>query len=124
MICHHDTVFPAGTVAEWGFRVDGDLMFGPGVVDMKGGIVQGLHTMAALEGYSTSYRSVRLLSVPDEEERDGRPLYLRDSQTELALTLECGRENGDIVTARKAGAWLNSRSKAALRTPESIRTPA
>lgn len=111
LICHHDTVFPAGTVADWGFRVDGDLMFGPGVVDMKGGIVQGLHTMAALKSYPSGYRSVRLLSVPDEEERDGQPLYLRGSHSELALTLECGRENGDIVTARKAGAWLELQIK-------------
>ena len=106
LICHHDTVFPVGTVADWGFRVDGDLMFGPGVVDMKGGIVQGLHAMAALKTYGSGYRSVRLLSVPDEEERAGQPLYLQGPQTELGLTLECGRENGDIVTARKAGAWL------------------
>jgi glutamate carboxypeptidase len=106
LICHHDTVFPVGTVAEWGFRVDGDLVYGPGVVDMKGGIVQGLHTMAALKPHSSGYRSVRLLSVPDEEERGGRPLYLQGPHRELGLTLECGRENGDIVTARKAGAWL------------------
>jgi glutamate carboxypeptidase len=106
LICHHDTVFPTGTVAEWRFRVDGDLMYGPGVVDMKGGIVQGLHTMAALKPYSSGYRSVRLLSVPDEEERGGHPLYLQGTHDELGLTLECGRENGDIVTARKAGAWL------------------
>jgi glutamate carboxypeptidase len=106
LICHHDTVFPVGTVADWGFRIDGDLMYGPGVVDMKGGIVQGLHTMAALKSHPTGYRSVRLLSVPDEEERGGQPLYLQGPQNELGLTLECGRENGDIVTARKAGAWL------------------
>ncbi len=106
LICHHDTVFPVGTVDDWDFRVDGDLMFGPGVVDMKGGIVQGLHAMAALMPHSSGYRSVRLLSVPDEEERAGQPLYLQGPQMELGLTLECGRENGDIVTARKAGAWL------------------
>lgn len=106
LICHHDTVFPVGTTAEWGFRVDGDFMYGPGVVDMKGGIVQGLHTMAALTDYPSGYRTVRLLSVPDEEERAGQPLYLQGREDELGLTLECGRENGDIVTARKAGAWL------------------
>jgi glutamate carboxypeptidase len=106
LICHHDTVFPVGTAADWRFRVDGDLMYGPGVVDMKGGIVLGLHTMAALVPYSSGYGSVRLLSVPDEEERGGHPLYLQGPHDELGLTLECGRENGDIVTARKAGAWL------------------
>ena len=35
LLCHHDTVFPAGTTAGWQFRVDGDRMHGPGVIDMK-----------------------------------------------------------------------------------------
>jgi glutamate carboxypeptidase len=106
LLCHHDTVFPAGTAAGWQFRVDGDRMHGPGVIDMKGGIVLGLHTMAALTRFPDAYRSVTLLSVPDEEVRPGPPLYLQDGITHLVLTLECGRENGDFVTARKAGAWL------------------
>jgi glutamate carboxypeptidase len=106
LLCHHDTVFPAGTTAGWQFRVDGDRMHGPGVIDMKGGIVLGLHTMAALAMFPDAYRSVTLLSVPDEEVRHGPPLYVQDGITHLVLTLECGRENGDIVTARKAGAWL------------------
>ncbi len=106
LLCHHDTVFPAGTTAGWQFRVDGDRMHGPGVIDMKGGIVLGLHTMAALAMFPDAYRSVTLLSVPDEEVRQGPPLYVQDGITHLVLALECGRENGDIVTARKAGAWL------------------
>lgn len=106
LLCHHDTVFPAGTTAGWQFRVDGDRMHGPGVIDMKGGIVLGLHTMAALAMFPDAYRSVTLLSVPDEEVRHGPPLYVQDGITHLVLALECGRENGDIVTARKAGAWL------------------
>lgn len=106
LLCHHDTVFPVGTCGQWGFSVDDDHMYGPGVVDMKGGITLGLHTMAALQRVKDAYGRVRLLSVPDEEERDGPPLYLPTDAAALVLTLECGRENRDIVSARKAGAWL------------------
>src|SRR5207249_9912950 len=36
IVGHLDTVFPTGT--GWGFRVDGPRAYGPGVVDMKGGL--------------------------------------------------------------------------------------
>src|SRR5690348_12749757 len=39
ILCHYDTVWPVGTVAERPFQIDGDTARGPGVVDMRGGIV-------------------------------------------------------------------------------------
>ena len=39
LIGHLDTVFPAGTIDERPFRLDGDRATGPGVFDMKAGIV-------------------------------------------------------------------------------------
>ena len=38
LLCHMDTVFGTGTTAARPFSVDGDRAFGPGVLDMKGGI--------------------------------------------------------------------------------------
>src|SRR4051794_21275904 len=46
LIGHHDTVFPAGTFS--GFREDGALLRGPGVLDMKGGLVVCLYALGAL----------------------------------------------------------------------------
>src|SRR3954470_11660761 len=43
LIGHHDTVFPAGSFS--GFRVDGELLRGPGVLDMKGGLVMCLYAL-------------------------------------------------------------------------------
>jgi glutamate carboxypeptidase len=40
LLGHLDTVWPIGTVARWPFTVDGDTMTGPGVFDMKAGLVQ------------------------------------------------------------------------------------
>ena len=39
LLGHMDTVFPAGTVAKRPFRLDGDVARGPGVADMKAGLV-------------------------------------------------------------------------------------
>ena len=40
IIGHYDTVWPVGTVIERPFTVDGNIIRGPGVFDMKGGLVQ------------------------------------------------------------------------------------
>src|SRR5262249_44317314 len=45
LVGHHDTVFPAGAFS--GFREDGPLLRGPGVLDMKGGLVICLYAMGA-----------------------------------------------------------------------------
>src|SRR3954454_22547424 len=40
LVGHLDTVWPVGTLARWPFEIDGDRMTGPGVFDMKTGLVQ------------------------------------------------------------------------------------
>src|SRR5262245_3137917 len=46
LIGHHDTVFPASVFS--GFREDGELLRGPGVLDMKGGLVVIAYAIGAL----------------------------------------------------------------------------
>ena len=50
LIGHFDTVWPLGTLARWPFAADrvADTATGPGCFDMKAGIVQLLHAVAAL----------------------------------------------------------------------------
>lgn len=63
LIGHLDTVWPIGTLDGWGFEVRDGVAAGPGVFDMKGGIVQGLfalNTLADLDG-------IALLITSDEE---------------------------------------------------------
>ncbi|MEV0133881.1 M20 family metallopeptidase [Dactylosporangium sp. NPDC050688] len=48
LVGHFDTVWPVGTLARWPFTVDGARCTGPGVVDMKGGLVVLFHALAAL----------------------------------------------------------------------------
>src|SRR6478672_11684515 len=48
MVGHMDTVFDEGTVAERPFRIDGDIARGPGVSDMKGGLLTGFFAIEIL----------------------------------------------------------------------------
>jgi glutamate carboxypeptidase len=104
LLAHHDTVFPTGTAALRPVRLEGDRALGPGVADMKGGVLVGL---AALERLADSGIAVELHSVPDEESRNVAPFTLTTMHgADAALCLECGRESGAIVTSRKAGCWV------------------
>ncbi len=109
LLGHADTVFPRGTTAERPMTIDGDLVLGPGTCDMKAGLLTGLYAVAALD--HVGWDNVGTLSyvvVSDEEiaERHSIPLLMAEGPGHDAiLTLEAARENGDIVTARKAVRW-------------------
>ena len=49
LAAHLDTVFPDGTAAERPFSRNGDRAFGPGVSDMKGGLLAGFYAVQALQ---------------------------------------------------------------------------
>jgi glutamate carboxypeptidase len=60
---HYDTVWPLGTLARWPFEADGDRLTGPGVFDMKAGIVQGFAALEALPDLD----GVAVVLTADEE---------------------------------------------------------
>ena len=97
---HHDTVFPIGTLAKRPFTVADGKATGPGVFDMKGGIVQAIHAVASLDDPS----GVEILMTPDEEvgSADSRELL---EQRALAcgtvLVFEPSADGGALKTARK-----------------------
>jgi glutamate carboxypeptidase len=107
LLGHHDTVYPEGAAAERPFAVSTGRATGPGVADMKGGLLVGLLTMEALARGPRPFGRVELHSVPDEEVRTRAFGTLdRVRGADAVLVLECGRENGDLVSGRKVGAWL------------------
>ena len=109
LIGHHDTVYPVGTAAARPVVRDGELLRGPGVADMKGGVLVGLAALAALaHDPAPQHGRVELWIVPDEEARSTEPSCLADWRgADRALCLECGRADGSIVTARMACTWLD-----------------
>ncbi|WP_225803684.1 M20 family metallopeptidase [Streptomyces sp. NK15101] len=102
---HMDTVFEDGTAAARPFRVDGSTAYGPGVSDDKGGLLAGLTALEILgECGMDAYAELVLLATPDEEigSPASRSLIERTAQgVHYGLGLECARENGDLVIARK-----------------------
>jgi glutamate carboxypeptidase len=103
LIGHMDTVFDPGTAAERPFRREGDRALGPGVTDMKGGLLAGLHALAALQA-SGIRPAVTYVCNPDEEigsPFSGPHIRRLAGEHDAGLVLECARANGDIVSARK-----------------------
>ena len=110
LIGHHDTVFRTGEALRCGFAVRDGKVFGPGAADMKGGLVLALEAMASLaRRQNLPAFTVELHSVPDEETRTGGAFATLDrlAGARAALVLECARENGDLVVARKSQAHLH-----------------
>ena len=108
LLGHHDTVYPRGTAADRPVVADGDRLLGPGVADMKGGLVVALAAIAELAADPDgSHGTVEFWSLPDEESRSTPPHCLNDLRgADAALVFECGHADGSIVTRRKAGAWI------------------
>ena len=106
LIGHLDTVFDAGTVAERPFRIDDGIARGPGVTDMKAGLLAGLYALKALTAAGAELPFERITFVANPDEEIGSPTstpHIRAlaADADAALVLECARANGDIVSARK-----------------------
>ena len=105
MIGHTDTVFDPGTVAARPFRIEGARALGPGVSDMKGGLLTGFFAVETLqEAGFNGFGRITYVCNPDEEIGSpfSREHILRLApEADVALVLEGARENGDIVSSRK-----------------------
>jgi glutamate carboxypeptidase len=99
-----DTVFPLGTLEHMPFYEKGEHIYGPGVLDMKGGIVVSLTAVAALQAAGELTRPVTVLITSDEEIGSGTSQALIEQlarQAELVLVMESGLLDGSLKTWRK-----------------------
>jgi glutamate carboxypeptidase len=103
---HMDTVHPAGSFGEPPVREDDARIYGPGVIDCKGGIAVSLLAMKALldNGFQ---KHMRLILTSDEEvsnilggEEEIR--FIQESAKGFPCALNCETaENDEVVIARK-----------------------
>ena len=109
LLGHADTVYPRGTAAQRPVTEVGDKLIGPGTCDMKAGLLTGLYALRALDHAGwRDYGTITFLVVSDEEIEERHSVELLKSEGprhHAVLTLEAARENGDIVSARKATRW-------------------
>lgn len=102
---HIDTVHRQGSFGEDLWRVEGDKVYGPGVNDMKGGVIEALYIAKALNALGCD-RTLKILFAGDEEGdhqgTDTNLLYTRESRGALAaFNMETGVE-GVFTVARKS----------------------
>ncbi|MEV7969419.1 M20/M25/M40 family metallo-hydrolase [Sphaerisporangium sp. NPDC088356] len=100
LVGHHDTVWPIGTLREHPWSLVDGIARGPGVFDMKAGLVQAFHALAALP----SPEGVCLLVTGDEELGSPSSRALVEDSARgcaAAFVLEAAADGGALKTARK-----------------------
>jgi glutamate carboxypeptidase len=103
LLCHYDTVWPLGTLTGWPFTVDGDRATGPGIFDMKSGLVHAVWALRALDAAGLPRPAIRLVLNGDEElgSPASRPVIEHAAAgTRATLVFEASAD-GAVKTARK-----------------------
>ncbi len=105
VLSHLDTVHPIGFIERLPFRVEGDVAFGPGIYDMKGGAYLAYHAFRQLcASAERPPLGVTQLYVSDEEIGSPTSRALIEAEGRKAkyvLVTEPARDGGKIVTGRK-----------------------
>ncbi len=101
---HMDTVFPQDTDFTW-YREDENKAYGPGVIDMKGGLVVTIFALRALAAQGM-LAELPIMALFNSDEEIGSPTsspLLRELATDACcgLVTECGGLQGEVVTGRR-----------------------
>jgi glutamate carboxypeptidase len=102
LVGHLDTVWPLGTLARWPFAVEDGRATGPGVFDMKAGVVQLLFALAAV-GERRALDGVTVVLTTDEEigSPTSRALLAEEAQGARAALVAEPSFDGALKTERK-----------------------
>ena len=106
---HRDTVFPKGEPTRRPFKIEGDRAYGPGVADMKSGLVQNCFVLAAIKKFGGAPAPVMALFTGDEEIGSpfSRPVIEQHARAaRVCFNSEPGRARGAAVTGRKGGVFM------------------
>lgn len=103
---HMDTVFPTGTFGDNPFRIEGGKAYGPGVLDMKGGIVISLYVIKALNSIDYDERPIKIILSGDEEighiNSIGADVILEEAKGGICgFNMETGLMDNSICVGRK-----------------------
>jgi glutamate carboxypeptidase len=106
---HRDTVFPKGEPQRRPFRIEDGRAYGPGVADMKAGLVMNMFVLAAFKAVGGAPGPLVGLFTGDEEigSPEGRPVIEAEArQARVVFNSEPGRPTGNVVTGRKGGVFM------------------
>jgi glutamate carboxypeptidase len=109
LLGHRDTVFPKGEPTRRPFKVENGKAYGPGVADMKAGLVMNAFVLAAFQKFGGSPAPLVGLFTSDEEIGSPacRPIIEAEARRARAVfNSEPGRPSGNIVSGRKGGVFM------------------
>ncbi len=109
LLGHMDTAYPPEIGINHRYYIDDHYAYGPGVSDMKSGLVSMVFTVAAMKQAKIDLCDIEILFTPEEE--IGSPISRalieeRASDAIAVFNLESGRPDGSVVTSRKGSAHL------------------
>lgn len=129
MIGHMDTVFPVGTAAERPMSVDSEKAYGPGVSDMKSGLLNVVYALRHLDPETLDKLSICVCMNPDEETGSLDSVdWIQETakKAKNVLVAEAARADGGLVKARKGMAryktTFNGKAAHAGNEPENGRS--
>jgi glutamate carboxypeptidase len=106
---HRDTVFPKGEPERRPFTIQGNRAYGPGVADMKAGLVMNMFVLAAFRQFGGAPGPLVGLFTGDEEigSPEGRPVIEAEARgARVVFNSEPGRPDNGVVTGRKGGVFM------------------
>jgi glutamate carboxypeptidase len=111
LVGHMDTVWPLGTLATMPVRREGDLLYGPGVADMKGGLAVMILALRALTAHGLEPAVTPVVLVTSDEELgsvESLPWLHRLARGAVrAFVLEAPLGlAGRLKTSRKGTGWF------------------
>lgn len=103
LLSHYDTVWDVGTISGWPVARDGDRASGPGIYDMKTGLIQSLWTVRGLAELDIARPTVHMLFTGDEEigSPHSRTVIETYSKKSTAVIVFEASEQSSVKTARK-----------------------
>src|SRR5215468_7596502 len=109
LLGHRDTVFPKGEPTRRPFKIENGKAYGPGVADMKAGLVMNAFVLAAFQKFGGAPAPLVGLFTSDEQigSPSSRPLIESEARRARAVfNSEPGRPTGAVVTGRKGGVFM------------------
>jgi glutamate carboxypeptidase len=106
---HRDTVFPKGEASRRPFTIKGNMAYGPGVADMKAGLVMNAFVLAAFKRFGGNPAPLAGLITSDEEiaSPSSRPVIEATARkARCVFNSEPSRPTGSVVTGRKGGVFM------------------
>jgi len=105
VLTHVDTVWPVGKIVKMPFYISGNKLYGPGVLDMKAGVVMLLTALRSLNGLNVKPRK-RITVVVNTAEETGNPaahdlIRKLARKASLVLCLEPANPGGALKLERK-----------------------